>query len=141
MFKKLIAIFAIVFATVSFSGCAPEATNEIPKVVSGIIIENASVTSGDTEAIVTADITNRLNGTITLTGAKTDAAAETKLLKGDNALPEGSEIHVGQTLSLNESGKHFVLLKLSKPIAFGDKIEFTFEFKGAAAQTVQLTAK
>jgi copper(I)-binding protein len=141
MFKKLIAIFAIVFATVSFSGCAPEATNEIPKVVSGIIIENASVTSGDTEAIVTADITNRLNGTITLTGAKTDAAAETKLLKGDKALPEGSEIHVGQTLSLNESGKHFVLLKLSKPIAFGDKVEFTFEFKGAEPQTVQLTAK
>jgi copper(I)-binding protein len=141
MFKKLIAIIALVFATVSLSGCAPEVTNEIPKVVSGIIIENASVTSGDTEAIVTADITNRLNGTITLTGAKSDAAAETKLLKGDKALPEGSEIHVGQTLSLNEAGKHFVLLKLTKPIAFGDKIDFTFEFDGADSQTVQLTAK
>jgi len=141
MFKKFIAIIALVFATVSLSGCAPEATNETPKVVTGIIIENATVTVGETEAIVTADITNRLNGTITLTGAKTDAAAETKFLKGDKDLPEGTEIHVGQTTSLNEAGKHFVLLKLVKPITFGDKVEFTFEFNGADPQTVQLTAK
>ncbi|MEN9604039.1 MAG: Copper chaperone PCu(A)C [Actinomycetota bacterium] len=69
-----------------------------------------------------------------MTGAKTSAASETKLFKGDKSLPEGSEIHVGQTLSLNEAGKHFVLLKLTKPIAFGDKIDFTFEFDGADPQ-------
>jgi copper(I)-binding protein len=144
MFKKLFATLAILVSAMSLSGCSPdspEVTTETPNVVKGIIIENATVSVGDTEAIVTADITNRLNGTITMTGAKTSAASETKLFKGDKSLPEGSEIHVGQTLSLNEAGKHFVLLKLTKPIAFGDKIDFTFEFDGADPQTVQLTAK
>jgi copper(I)-binding protein len=139
MFKKLIAIIALVFATVSLSGCAPEVTNELPRV--GIIIENATVSVGDTEAIVSAQITNRADGTVTLTGAQTASATETQLLDGTEVLDDGIEIHVGQTLELEETGKHFVLLKLTKPITFGDKVEFTFEFDGAEAQTFQLTAK
>ncbi|CAB4534242.1 unannotated protein [freshwater metagenome] len=143
MLKKLFAIIALLFTTLSFSGCAPEVTNELPRV--GIIIENATITVGDSQAIVTADITNRAEGTVTLTGATTSAASQILIVdragSAVQTLKDGIEIHVGQTLELRESGKHLVLMELSKPITFGDKVNVTFEFAGAEAQTIQLTAK
>jgi copper(I)-binding protein len=141
--KKIIAIFAILFATLSVSGCAPEVTNELPK--TGIIIENAIVTVGETEARVYATITSRANGTVTLTGGTTDVAGTVKVMKGggssEKLLKDGVDIHVGQELILDEALTHLTLTKLTKPILFGDKISFTFEFEGAEPQTIELTAK
>jgi copper(I)-binding protein len=143
MFKKIFAILALVFAAVSLSGCAPEVTNELPRV--GIIIENASVSVGETEAIVSAQITNRADGTVTLTGVKTSAASSSLIVEvagsAEQTLKDGVEIHVGQTLELRESGKHIFLMGLLKPITYGDKVNVTFEFAGAEAQTIQVTAK
>jgi copper(I)-binding protein len=143
MLKKLFAIIAILFTTLSFSGCAPEVTNELPRV--GIIIENATITVGDTDAKVFADITNRAEGTVTLTGVKTSAASSSLIVEragsAEQTLKDGVEIHVGQTLELRESGKHIFLMGLLKPITYGDKVNVTFEFAGAEAQTIQVTAK
>jgi copper(I)-binding protein len=143
MLKKLFAIIALLFTALSLSACAPEVTNELPRV--GIIIENATITVGDTDAKVFADITNRAEGTVTLTGATTSAASQILIVdragSAVQTLTDGIEIHVGQTLELRESGKHLVLMELSKPITFGDKVNVTFEFAGAEAQTIQLTAK
>jgi copper(I)-binding protein len=143
MLKKLFAIIAISFTTLSFSGCAPEVTNELPRV--GIIIENATITVGDTDAKVFADITNRAEGTVTLTGVKTSAASSSLIVEragsAEQTLKDGVEIHVGQTLELRESGKHIFLMGLLKPITYGDKVNLTFEFAGAEAQTIQVTAK
>jgi copper(I)-binding protein len=143
MLKKLFAVFALIFITLSFSGCAPEATNELPRV--GIIIEKATVTVGDTDAKVFANITNRAEGMVTLTGVKTSAAASSLIVdragSAEQTLKDGVEIHVGQTLELRETGKHIFLMGLTKPITYGDKVNVTFEFDGAEAQTVQLTAK
>jgi len=143
MLKKLFAIIAILFTTFSFSGCAPEVTNELPRV--GIIIENATITVGDTDAKVFADITNRAEGTVTLTGVKTSAASSSLIVEvagsAEQTLKDGVEIHVGQTLELRESGKHIFLMGLLKPITYGDKVNVTFEFAGAEAQTIQVTAK
>ena len=141
--KKIIAIFAILFATLSVSGCAPEATNELPK--TGIIIENAYVTAGETEARVYAIITNRADATVTLTGGTTDAAGVVKVMRGEGSseqvLKDGVDIHVGQELPLDESKKHITLTKLTKPLIAGATISFTFEFDGAEPQTFELTAK
>jgi len=141
--KKFIAIFAVLFAALSLSGCAPEATNELPK--TGIIIENAYVTAGETEARVYAIITNRADRTVTLIGGTTDAAGTVKVMKGSGSseeiLEDGVDIHVGQELPLDESKKHITLTKLTKPIMPGDKISFTFEFDGADPQTFELTTK
>lgn len=141
--KKFIAIFTVLFAALSFSGCAPEATNELPK--TGIIIENAYVTAGETDARVYATITNRAEGTVTLIGGTTDAADAVKVMQGagssEELLEEGVDIHVGQELILDEALKHLTLTKLTKPILVGDKITFTFEFEGAEPQTIELTVK
>ena len=142
--KKIIAIFAILFATLSFSGCAPEVTNEeVPK--TGIIIENAFITAGETDARVYATITNRAQGTIILIGGTTDAAGSVKVMKGagssEKLLEEGVDIHVGQELILDEALKHLTLTKLTKPIMAGDTVSFTFEFEGSEPQTFELTAK
>lgn len=143
MLKKLFAIIALLFTTLSFSGCAPEVTNELPRV--GIIIENATITVGDTDAKIFADITNRAEGTVTLTGVKTSEATSSLIVdragSAEQTLKDGVEIHVGQTLELRESGKHIFLMGLLKPITFGDKVNVTFEFTGAEAQTIQVTAK
>ena len=143
--KKIIAIFAILFATLSVSGCAPEVTNEIPKIKVGVIIENAYVTAGETDARVYATITNRVEGTVTLTGGTTDAAGTVNVMRGEGSgeavLEEGVDIHVGQELILDESRKHLTLTKLTKPIMPGDSISFTFEFEGSEPQTLELTAK
>lgn len=145
MLKKLFAIIALLVTTLSFSGCAPEVTNELPKVEVGIIIENATITVGDTDAKIFADITNRAEGTVTLTGVKTSEATSSLIVEragsAEQTLKDGVEIHVGQTLELRESGKHIFLMGLLKPITFGDKVNVTFEFTGAEAQTIQVTAK
>jgi copper(I)-binding protein len=143
MLKKLFAIIALLFTALSLSACAPEVTNELPRV--GIIIENATITVGDTDAKVFADITNRAEGTVTLTGVKTSAASSSLIVEvagsAEQTLKDGVEIHVGQTLELRESGKHIFLMGLLKPITYGDKVNVTFEFAGAEAQTIQVTAK
>jgi copper(I)-binding protein len=143
MLKKLFAIFALIFITLSFSGCAPEATNELPRV--GIIIEKATVTVGDTDAKVFASITNRADGTVTLTGVKTSAAESSLIVdragSAEQTLKDGVEIHVGQTLELRENGKHIFIMVLLKPITFGDKLNLTFEFDGAVAQTIRASSR
>ncbi len=147
--KKIIAIFAVLFATLSFNGCAPEATNELPK--TGIIIEDAWVRASEYSAEaggmtgVFAKITNRGNGTITLVGGSTDAAMMVQTHEVvDGQMQEkkgGIEIHVGQTVTLQPGGLHIMLMNLTKPIVVGDKIDYTFKFEGADSQTFTLTAK
>ena len=149
MLKKIIAIFAVLFATLTFSGCAPEATNELPK--TGIIIEDAWVRASDYSAEaggmtgVFAKITNRGNGTVTLVGGSTEAAMMVQTHEVvDGQMQEkkgGIDIHVGQTLPLEPGGKHIMLMNLTKPSVVGDKITFTFKFEGADPQTFTLTAK
>lgn len=149
MLKKLIAIFAVLFATLSFSGCAPEATNELPK--TGIIIEDAWVRASEYSAEaggmtgVFAKITNRGDKTITLVGGSTDAAMMVQTHEVvDGQMQEkkgGIEIHVGQTVTLQPGGLHIMLMNLTKPIVVGDKIDYTFKFEGADSQTFTLTAK
>ncbi len=149
MLKKIIAIFAVLFATLTFSGCAPEATNELPK--TGIIIEDAWVRASEYSAEaggmtgVFAKITNRGDKTITLVGGSTDAAMMVQTHEVvDGQMQEkkgGIEIHVGQTVTLQPGGLHIMLMNLTKPIVVGDKIEYTFKFEGADSQTFTLTAK
>ena len=149
MFKKLIAIFALIFATLSFSGCAPEATNELPK--TGIIIEDAWVRASEYSAKaggmtgIFAKITNRGDKTITLVGGSTDAAMMVQTHEVVNGMMQekkgGIEIHVGQTVTLQPGGLHIMLMNLAKPIVVGDKVDFTFKFEGADSQTFTLTAK
>jgi len=149
MFKKLIAIFALIFATLSFSGCAPEATNELPK--TGIIIEDAWVRASEYSAKaggmtgIFAKITNNGDKTITLVGGSTDAAMMVQTHEVVNGMMQekkgGIEIHVGQTVTLQPGGLHIMLMNLAKPIVVGDKVDFTFKFEGADEQTFTLTAK
>ena len=149
MLKKIIAIFAVLFATLTFSGCAPEATNELPK--TGIIIEDAWVRASEYSAEaggmtgVFAKITNRGDKTITLVGGSTDAAMMVQTHEVvDGQMQEkkgGIEIHVGQTVTLQPGGLHIMLMNLTKPIVVGDKIDYTFKFEGADSQTFTLTAK
>ena len=149
MLKKLIAIFAVLFATVSLTGCAPEATNELPK--TGIIIEDAWVRASEYSAEaggmtgIFAKITNNGEKTITLVGGSTDAAMMVQTHEVvDGAMKEikgGIEIHVGQTVTLQPGGLHVMLMNLTKPIVVGDKIDFTFKFDKADSQTFTLTAK
>ena len=149
MIKKLIAIFAVVFATLTFSGCAPEATNELPK--TGIIIEDAWVRASEYSAKaggmtgIFAKITNRGDKTITLVGGSTDAAMMVQTHEVVNGMMQekkgGIEIHVGQTVTLQPGGLHIMLMNLAKPIVVGDKVNFTFKFEGADPQTFDLTAK
>ncbi|MEY4451029.1 MAG: hypothetical protein RLZZ380_150 [Actinomycetota bacterium] len=149
MLKKLIAIFAVLFATVSITGCAPEATNELPK--TGIIIEDAWVRASEYSAEaggmtgIFAKITNNGDKTITLVGGSTDAAMMVQTHEVvDGVMQEmkgGIEIHVGQTVTLQPGGKHIMLMNLTKPIVVGDKIDFTFKFDKADSQTFTLTAK
>ena len=149
MFKKLIAIFAVLFATVSLTGCAPEATNELLK--TGIIIEDAWVRASEYSAEaggmtgIFAKITNNGDKTITLVGGSTDAAMMVQTHEVvDGMMQEkkgGIEIHVGQTVTLQPGGLHVMLMNLTKPIVVGDKIDFTFKFDKADSQTFTLTAK
>ena len=149
MLKKIIAIFAVLFATLTFSGCAPEATNELPK--TGIIIEDAWVRASEYSAEaggmtgVFAKITNRGDKTITLVGGSTDAAMMVQTHEVvDGQMQEkkgGIEIHVGQTVTLQPGGLHIMLMNLTKPIVVGDKIDYTFKFEGADSQTFTLTDK
>ena len=149
MFKKLIAIFALIFATLSFSGCAPEATNELPK--TGIIIEDAWVRASEYSAKaggmtgIFAKITNNGDKTITLVGGSTDAAMMVQTHEVVNGMMQekkgGIEIHVGQTVTLQPGGLHIMLMNLTNPIVVGDKVDFTFKFEGADEQTFTLTAK
>ena len=149
MLKKLIAIFAVLFATVSITGCAPEATNELPKV--DIVIEDAWVRASEYSAEaggmtgIFAKITNNGDKTITLVGGSTDAAMMVQTHEVvDGMMQEkkgGIEIHVGQTVTLQPGGLHVMLMNLTKPIVVGDKVDFTFKFEGADEQTFTLTAK
>jgi copper(I)-binding protein len=149
MLKKLIAIFAVLFATLSITGCAPEATNELPK--TGIIIEDAWVRASEYSAEaggmtgIFAKITNNGDKTITLVGGSTDAAMMVQTHEVvDGMMQEkkgGIEIHVGQTVTLQPGGLHVMLMNLTKPIVVGDKIDFTFKFDKADSQTFTLTAK
>lgn len=149
MLKKLIAIFAVLFATVSITGCAPEATNELPK--TGIIIEDAWVRASEYSAEaggmtgIFAKITNNGDKTITLVGGSTDAAMMVQTHEVvDGMMQEkkgGIEIHVGQTVTLQPGGLHIMLMNLTKPIVVGEKIDFTFKFDKADSQTFTLTAK
>ena len=149
MLKKLIAIFAVLFGTVSLTGCAPEATNELPK--TGIIIEDAWVRASEYSAEaggmtgIFAKITNKGDKTITLVGGSTEAAMMVQTHEVvDGMMQEkkgGIEIHVGQTVTLQPGGLHIMLMNLTKPIVVGDKIDFTFKFDKADSQTFTLTAK
>jgi copper(I)-binding protein len=139
----------LIFATLSFSGCAPEATNELPKV--DIVIEDAWVRASEYSAEaggmtgIFAKITNNGDKTITLVGGSTDAAMMVQTHEVvDGMMQEkkgGIEIHVGQTVTLQPGGLHVMLMNLTKPIVVGDKVDFTFKFEGADEQTFTLTAK
>jgi len=149
MIKKLIAIFSLLFATLSFSGCAPEATNELPK--TSIVIEDAWVRASEYSAKaggmtgIFAKITNNSDKTITLVGGSTDAAMMVQTHEVVNGMMQekkgGIEILAGQTVTLEPGGLHIMLMNLAKPIVVGDKIEYTFKFEGAEEQTFTLTAK
>ena len=150
MFKKLFAALAILISAFSLTGCAPD-SSPAPEVVTtpktGIFIESAWISATDDSgaSYVYANITNRLNGTITLVGGSTDSGAEaivTKNIDGKEVLvTDGVDIHVGETLELSENKKHLTITKLSKPITPGDKVLFTFKLNGTDSQTVSLTAK
>lgn len=143
MFKKLIAIVSLLTATLAISGCAPEVTNELPKVE--VTIQDAWIEAGTSEARVYATITNQLNGTVTLKGGTTPAAATVKLMDGfgpdEQVLADGVDVHVGQILILDATHKHLLLSDLTKPLKPGDKIDFTFEFDGTEPKTLEITAQ
>jgi copper(I)-binding protein len=153
MLRKIIAIFAVLFATMTVTSCsAPKAApTHSPTQHTGIIIEDAWVRASEYSAKaggmtgVFAKITNRGDKTITLIGGTTDAA---NMVQTHNVvdgvmkeMKDGIEIHVGQTLTLQPGGKHVMLMDLTQAIVVGDKIEFTFKFDKADSQTFTLTAK
>jgi copper(I)-binding protein len=147
MFKKLIAALAILISAVSLSGCSSDTPAAVSAPKAGIIVEEAFITAINEEgnSYVYAKVTNRLNATITLIGGSTDSSAEATVTKNgmdsQDTLKDGVDIHVGQSLELSETGKHLTIQTETTPIHVGDKVLFTFKFKGAASQTVTLTAK
>lgn len=151
MLKKILAIFAVLFATLSIVGCSTPTQAPVKAEPKGIIIEDAWVRASEYSAKaggmtgVFAKITNRGDKTITLVGGTTSAA---KMVQTHTVvdgimkqMKNGIEIHVGQTLTLQPGGKHIMLMGLTQPIVVGDKITFTFEFDKADPQTFTLTAK
>lgn len=145
MFKKLFAALAITISAVSLSGCSSE-----PKVVTApkaeVVIDSAWITATDPSgtSFVYGNVTNRLDGTITLLGGSTDnsqAVVTKSSVDSEETVRDEVEIHVGQTLELTSDNKHLTIKDLKTPINVGDKVQFTFKFKGAESQTVTLTAK
>ena len=148
MVKKIFVAIVIAFSTVSISSCSstPEVQVEsAPK--TGIIIESAWISATDDSgtSYVYGAITNRLNATFKLTGGRAESGAKailTQVIDGkETKVSDGVEIHVAQTLELSETHKRLTISHLAQPISYGDKVQFTFNFKGAAPQTVVLTAK
>jgi copper(I)-binding protein len=145
MFKKFVAFFALLVFAFALSGCSPVQGPETHS--TGMVIESAWITSTDKagNSYVYAKITNRLNATVSLVGGSTDdgdtAVVSRNEIDADQILKDGAEIHVGQTLELTQTGKRLYITNQSKPIGPGDKVLFTFHFKGAQAQTIILTAK
>lgn len=151
MLRKIIAIFAVLFATMTVTGCSTPTPTPAPTEQTGIIIEDVWVRASEYSAEaggmtgVFAKITNRGDKTITLIGGTTDAAKMVQTHEVvDGMMQEkkgGIEIHVGQTVTLQPGGLHIMLMNLTKPIVVGDKIDFTFKFDKADSQTFTLTAK
>ena len=151
MLRKIIAIFAVLFATMTVTGCSTPTPTPAPTEQTGIIIEDVWVRASEYSAKaggmtgVFAKITNRGDKTITLIGGTTDAAKMVQTHEVvDGTMQEkkgGIEIHVGQTVTLQPGGLHIMLMNLTSPIVVGDKIHFTFKFDKADSQTFTLTAK
>jgi copper(I)-binding protein len=153
MLRKIIAIFAVLFATMTVTGCSTQTAEptQAPAQQTGIIIEDAWVRASEFSAKaggmtgIFAKITNNGDKTITLVGGGTDAAMMVQTHEVvDGMMQEkkgGIEIHVGQTVTLQPGGLHIMLMNLTKPIVVGDKIDFTFKFDKADSQTFTLTAK
>lgn len=150
MLKKVIAIFVVLVAALSFSGCSTTVQKTVaPK--SGLVIEDAWIRASEYSAAaggmtgVFAKITNNSDHSITLIGGSTDAAKMVQTHEVvDGMMQEkkgGIEIHVGQTVVLEPGGLHVMLMNLTRPIVVGDKVTFTFKFDKSAAQTFELTAK
>jgi periplasmic copper chaperone A len=151
MLRKIIAMFAVLFATMTVTGCSTPTPTKAPPEQTGIIIEDVWVRASEYSAKaggmtgVFAKITNRGDKTITLIGGITDAAKMVQTHEVvDGTMQEkkgGIEIHVGQTVTLQPGGLHIMLMNLTSPIVVGDKIDFTFKFDKADPQTFTLTAK
>lgn len=150
MLKKLIAIFVVLFAAISLSGCsATDQKAEAPK--TGLVIEDPWIRASEYSAAaggmtgVFAKITNYSDHTITLIGGSTDAAKMVQTHEVVNGMMQekkgGIEIHVGQTVVLEPGDLHVMLMNLTRPIVVGDKVTFTFKFDKADPQTFELTAK
>ncbi|MEN9992810.1 MAG: hypothetical protein RLY83_380 [Actinomycetota bacterium] len=145
MIKKLIAVLAVLFSVVSLSGCAPAGEHN------HIIIKDAWVRSSEYSAKaggmtgIFGQFTNTTTETVTLIGGTTDMSMMVQTHEVVNGMMQekkgGIEIKPGETVTLDPGGLHIMIMDIAKPIVAGDKFEFTFQFKGADAQTITLTAK
>lgn len=145
MLKKIAAIFAVLFAALSLTACAPTASHN------GVVIEDAWVRSSEYSdhtggmTGIFGKFTNHSDKTVTIIGGETDIAKMVQTHEVVNGMMQekkgGIEIKPGETVTLQPGGLHIMVMDIAKPIVAGDKIKFTFKFDGAESQPLTLTAK
>lgn len=118
---------------------------------SGVTITNAWVRASEySDHIggmtgIFAKIKNNTHHTVVLFGGSTSAAPMVQthqVISGVMSEKKGGiAIKPGKTVILQPGGLHVMLMDLKRAILPGDKIKFTFKFRGAKARTLSLTAK
>ena len=146
--KKLIAIFAVLISTLSFSGCTPTEPNPA---VNSVSIEDAWVRSSEYSAEaggmtgIFGKFTNNGTTDVTIVGGETEIAKMVQVHEVvDGMMQEkkgGIVIKPGETVTLEPGGLHIMIMNITKPIVAGDKMSITIKFDGAEAQTIELIAK
>ena len=145
MLKKIAAIFAVLFAALSLTACAPSTNHN------GVVIEDAWVRSSEYSdhtggmTGIFGKFTNHSDKTVTIIGGATDISMMVQTHEVVNGMMQekkgGIKIKPGETVTLQPGGLHIMIMDIAKPIVAGDKIKFTFKFDGAESQTLTLTAK
>jgi len=141
--KKLLALFATIFLSLSLASCASSSTS--------VTISDPWVRSSEYSAAaggmtgIFAKFENTTDNDITLTGGTTDIAAMVQTHTViDGMMQEvkgGIVIPAHETVTLEPGGLHVMLMGLTKPIVAGDKVDFTFSFDDGSTQSFTLTAK
>jgi len=147
MSRKTIALFAtaLIVTTLLPSGVAAHAAN------SGVTVADAWVRASEYSDHVGgmtgifARITNHTKHTVVLIGGTTSISSVVQTHQVLNGMmsekPNGIAIKPGETKVLQPGGLHVMLMNLKRPIVPGNKVRFTFVFKGAKSKPVTLLAK
>ena len=150
----LVAAVAVPFILTAF-GKPVEATRvgkaNTAIVAGGLVIKNAWVQEGPPSQKVTAAfmlIENHSANEVSLVAAKTSAARVTEI---HNTVVENEVMRMRKvdklvvpangSVELKPGGYHLMMIGLSKPLAEGDKVQFTLEFSDSEKKTLTIPVK